>query len=608
MGTIVAGPQPPDGSGPVARAGSGRAATASDWLQLRRLQWRPMSFLTPRRLPTARTAAAARTADPQPVLPRLRLSVDGLLLLAAAWLAAVPNRPFVSAALSGRSGADPTAWGLGAALVLGVLALHLILLVPLASRATVKPLLALLVVLSAVASYYMQQFGVVIDPTMLRNVLRSDWHEARELLGASLAWHLLLQAGLPLLVLSRVQLRPRPWLPTLGRRLLLLAAAFGLLVGLVLAAYQPLSSLMRSHKALRYQITPANLLWSLASVATADVQARSVPRRAIGLDAQPGPSWAASGRPRLVVLVVGETARAANWGLSGYARQTTPQLAQLPVINVVHAGSCGTDTETSVPCLFAPVGRRDYDEAGIRGSESLLHLLARAGVGVTWRDNQSGCKGVCAGLPTQTVQELAPPGLCADGRCLDEGLLAGLPELLRQARGTQLLVLHQLGNHGPSYFRRYPPAFARFQPECRNDDLRLCSREQIVNAYDNALRYTDHVLAQLITQLQAQAQTLDSALVYVSDHGESLGENNLYLHGLPYVIAPDVQKQVPLVMWFSPGFASQQSLDLGCLRSRAATPAAHDHVFHTLLGLLDVRTALYEPAWDLGQPCRRPAA
>jgi len=351
------------------------------------------------------------------------------------------------------------------------------------------------------------------------------------------------------------------------------------------------------------------VVWSpLAAVARADAKAHAAPRQPIGLDARPGPSWAAPGRPQLLVLVVGETARAANWGLSGYARQTTPKLAALPVINFVHATSCGTNTETSVPCLFAPVGRRDYDEDRIRGSESLLHLLARVGVGVTWRDNQSGCKGVCDGLPQQQVADIQPAAQCPEGRCLDEGLLRGLGDILHHARGHQLLVLHQLGNHGPSYFRRYPPAFARFQPECRSDDLRTCSREQIVNAYDNALLYTDHVLAELIGALQAEAGRVDGALLYVSDHGESLGEANLYLHGLPYAIAPAVQKQVPMLMWFSDGFAQARGLDLGCLKARAATPAAHDHVFHTVLGLLDVRTALHEPAWDLAAPCRRTAA
>jgi len=228
-------------------------------------------------------------------------------------------------------------------------------------------------------------------------------------------------------------------------------------------------------------------------------------------------------------------------------------------------------------------------------------------VAVHWRDNQSGCKRVCEGLPHDDVKDLAAvaeAGLCRDGRCLDEGLLAGLDQRLAQAKGTQLLVLHQLGNHGPSYFRRHPPAFARFTPECRSDDLQRCTREEIVNAYDNALLYTDHVLAQLIRQLAAHADRVDSAMLYVSDHGESLGENRLFLHGIPYPIAPDVQTHVPMVFWASPGFAASTGLDLQCLRKRAQASASHDDLFHTLLGLLDVRTSLYQPQWDLSAGCR----
>jgi len=234
-------------------------------------------------------------------------------------------------------------------------------------------------------------------------------------------------------------------------------------------------------------------------------------------------------------------------------------------------------------------------------------------VGVLWRDNQSGCKGVCEGLPQEEVLQLNPPGLCAEGRCLDEALLLGLDERLKAASrpasgqpGTQLLVLHQLGNHGPSYFRRFPPAFKRFTPQCEHDDLRKCSTEEIVNAYDNALLYTDHVLARLIKQLQAAQGQVDSVVLYVSDHGESLGENNLFLHGLPYAIAPDLQKRVPMVMWFSAGAAAATGVDTACLQRRAAQPAAHDHLFHTLLGLTDVKTALYEKDWDLTQDCRAP--
>jgi lipid A ethanolaminephosphotransferase len=257
--------------------------------------------------------------------------------------------------------------------------------------------------------------------------------------------------------------------------------------------------------------------------------------------------------------------------------------------------------------MFAPVGRRQYDEARIRGSESLLHVVARAGVAVQWRDNQSGCKGVCEGLPQDTVSTAVAPGLCQADRCFDEGLLRGLDERLRalhNSRGTQLLVLHMLGNHGPSYYRRYPPAFERFTPVCRSDDLGRCTREEIVNAYDNALLYTDHVLATLIGTLSAHADQVDTALLFVSDHGESLGEKNLFLHGVPYVIAPREQTQVPMIMWWSNGFGRSAGLDTDCMRTRSRQPAEHDNLFHTVLALLDVKTSLYTPALDVTHDCR----
>jgi lipid A ethanolaminephosphotransferase len=540
-------------------------------------------------------------------LPRFTIaaSIERTLLVTSAFWALAVNRPFYSSALVGNVASGAATFGFVLALGIALVALHFLLLAPLATRHTVKPLLALMLLVTACASFFMTRFHVYLDPSMLRNTLHTDTHEARELLTWAMLPHLLLYAGLPLLLLWRVRIVPRRGrLRAVGARLGAMALAALLLVGAVVAVFQPLASLMRNHKELRYLITPANVVWSLASVVGPDAHAATGPKRLIGRDARLGPLAAARPRPLVVVMVVGETARAANWQLNGYARPTTPELAQLPVISFTDVTSCGTNTEVSLPCMFAPVGRRDYDEATIRGSESLLHVLARAGVGVRWRDNQSGCKGVCDGLPAEAVADLNVPGLCADGHCLDEGLLHGLPERLKAAQGTQLLVLHQLGNHGPSYFRRYPPAFARFLPACEDDDLRRCSQAEITNAYDNALLYTDHVLAQLIRQLQAQAGAVDSAVLYVSDHGESLGENHFYLHGLPYAIAPDLQKRVPMLMWLSPGFGAASGVDATCLQQRARQPVTHDHLFHTLLGLLDVKTALYAADWDLTRGCR----
>lgn len=546
-------------------------------------------------------------------LPRRRWAlqvewrVETLALAASLFFALFCNGPLWAALLQGRPWDAPATWGFAAACLVALVALQwALLLVLLGLRITAKPVLALLLVTTAFASYFMGRYNVYLDPSMLRNVLRTDAKEAGELLGWRLLPHLLLFAGLPLLLLSRVRLhRGRP-LPAVLIRLGALLLALLLATGAIWSQFQALSSLMRNQKAVRYLVTPGNYIVSLISVIGADTKSAALPRQSIGTDAQLGPR-AKGAKPALLVLVVGETARAANWGLDGYARQTTPELAALPgVINFAQATSCGTNTETSVPCMFSPRGRRDYDEARIRGSQSLLHVLNHAGVNVLWRDNQSGCKGVCEGLPQQVMGAADAPALCDGERCLDEILLQGLAGRLREPPpGPQVLVLHQLGNHGPAYYKRYPPAFRRFTPTCDTADLRACSREQIVNAYDNALLYTDHVLAELIGLLKANAGTVDSALLYVSDHGESLGENGLYLHGVPYAIAPDTQTHVPMIMWLSPGFAQRMGIDGGCLRRRAQLPASHDNLFHTTLGLLDVHTRLYEPEMDITAGCRR---
>jgi lipid A ethanolaminephosphotransferase len=362
---------------------------------------------------------------------------------------------------------------------------------------------------------------------------------------------------------------------------------------------------MRNQKELRYLITPANFIYSSARVLIADTREARAPKATVGADARRDVSWATRTKPALFVMAVGETARAANWSLSGYARQTTPQLGALDVLNFRDVTACGTNTETSLPCMFAAIGRRDYDESRIRKSESLLHVLNRAGFQVLWRDNQSGCKGTCEGLPQEQLDQSKVPELCSEGRCLDEILMRGLDTVARDAKGNLFVVLHMLGNHGPSYYKRYPDAFKRYTPTCDTGELRKCSPQEIVNAYDNALLYTDDVLAKTIAFLKERQDHYDTALLYVSDHGESLGEKGLYLHGVPYAIAPDEQTKVPMVWWLSPGYLGSFGFERSCLAAQADKPWSHDNLFHTVLGLLRVDTRVYEAALDIAGPCRR---
>ena len=233
----------------------------------------------------------------------LRLPVEAVLLLCSLFWAIASNRYFLQAALQGREAADLSAWGFGLALGVALLAQNVLLLGLLCNGWTVKPVLAVLIVATAVATHFMQHYGVYLDPSMLRNVLRTNVAEAGELIGPALLWHLLGHAVLPLLVLWRIDLVSWSWRKAIVVRLLVLVAAAVVLVGSVLAVFQPLASLMRNQKELRYLITPANYLWSVASVAAGDTRTQTGPRKTIGSDARPGPSWATRKRPLLMVVV-----------------------------------------------------------------------------------------------------------------------------------------------------------------------------------------------------------------------------------------------------------------------------------------------------------------
>lgn len=542
-------------------------------------------------------------------LARLRawrpsLRSETLAFLASAWFALTANHAFWHAMLEGRAAATIPAWQFVPGLFLLLVGLQAILLLCLLTRWTAKPVLALLFVTIAPTIHFMDTYPVFMDPPMLRNILETDFREARDLWSWGMVPYLLAWGVLPLLLLWRVRVPGDPWRPAMLRRALAFLLAIGATVGGLALTAQAVVPHLREHKEVRYLVTPGNYLYSLLRIGAGASKAAAGPRTAVGTDAQPGPSWAKGRKPVVLVIVVGETVRAANWGLNGYTRQTTPELAALDVIDFTHVSSCGTNTETSLPCMFSAWGRRDYDETRIRASESLLHVLAHAGLSVLWRDNQSGCKGVCADLPQDGEAQMRVAELCPEGQhCQDEVLLTGLAARIDATPGSLVVVLHGMGNHGPAYFQRYTEVFRRWTPTCDTTDLAQCSQEAIVNSYDNAVLYTDHVLAQAIALLAAN-RTHDAALVYLSDHGESLGEHNLYLHSLPYAVAPDTQTHVPMVMWLSPGFAAGAGVDNGCLRQRADAQLSHDNLFHTVLGLLDVQTQVYSPELDITAPCR----
>lgn len=493
----------------------------------------------------------------------------------------------------------------GVSMFLAITALHTLLLGVVLNRWTAKPLLALLLVGTAAAAYFASAYTVFLDADMVRNVLHTDAKESRELFAPGMMAWVALTGVLPAVALWRVRIVRRTLARAVWLRAIWMAGVAVAAVVALLLSFQNVSALMRNHKELRYLIAPGNYLVSLTQVALEDHAGAQQPRAPIGLDARVV-GRAAGAKPRLLVLVVGETVRAQNWGLNGYARQTTPQLAALAPLNFANVTACGSATEVSLPCMFSPWGRADYDRERIKHSQSLLHVLDHAGIATLWRDNQTGCKGVCEGLPFESLEHGTVPGDCTADGCMDDVLLSGLMDKVDRLPRDAVVVLHQLGNHGPSYYERYPQAFRRFTPTCDTSELGDCSSQQVVNAYDNSILHTDDFLAKAIRQLAARKDR-DTALVYVSDHGESLGEKGLFLHGVPYAIAPDTQIKVPMVMWMSAGMAASRGIDLACMRARTRQPASHDNLFHSVLGLLQVHTRLYDVERDLFKGCAAPA-
>ncbi|MDP2032630.1 MAG: phosphoethanolamine--lipid A transferase [Polaromonas sp.] len=529
----------------------------------------------------------------------------GLVVAASLWLATVANLPLWLAMRDLGLFAQSGGWLFALAFALIIAACLTGMVSLLAWRWTLKPVLALLLLASAVGGYFMLAYHVVIDTSMIVNALQTNTGEVRDLLSLKLAAALLLLGVLPGAVLWRWPVDYGRWQRRSLHNLLQAVAALLLLVLLVLASFSPLASTMRNHKQLRYLVNPLNTVYALGYLAGQPLRQGDTALQPLGLDAQALPATA--GRPPLLVLVLGETGRSGNFGINGYARNTTPELARQDVASFHNAWSCGTSTAASVPCMFSGLGRQGF-EAHRQHSEGLLDVIQHAGMAVLWVDNQSGCKGTCDRVTTVATGEQAHPQLCPDGQCFDGIMLEGLDRRIadlpaaRRERGV-VVVLHQMGSHGPAYHLRSPAALKRFSPECTGNDLQGCSSEALLNAYDNSIAYTDHFLASTIAWLSQQQAAYDPAMVYVADHGESLGENNLYLHGMPYLIAPDVQKHVPWITWVSPGFARRTALATPCLRDRADLPVSHDNYFHSVLGLLGIQTRVYQRALDVYAPC-----
>jgi len=537
--------------------------------------------------------------------PTMRNGISSaLLILAVAVFVAMFSNAAFFANVVGVYGVSAKSAPFIASLFCFITSIFVLILSAVCHRALVKPMLMAFLLLASAIAYFANSYGTVFDYRMIGNVLETNTGEARDLLNISLLLYVLLLGVLPSVVVYFVPLRRPGWKAETMSRLKLAGGAAAMIALIQVGFGGNYAALVREHSNVLAKVNPSYALFSAAKLAVRSVPAATPRARVVvGPDAKLPP---ADHSRELVIMVVGETARADHWSLNGYSRITNPMLAREDVINFPNFWACGTSTSVSVPCMFSRLGRAGLKGDAGKGEENALDVLARAGVSILWRDNNSDSKGVALRVPYENFRSPDVNPVCDEVECRDEGMLHGLQQFIDAQKGDILIVLHQMGNHGPAYYKRYPKAFERFTPVCRTNDLGSCTSEEIHNAYDNAILYTDYFLSKVIELLKQNDDRFETAMFYVSDHGESLGEFGVYLHGMPYGIAPAAQKHVPAVAWI--GKHMRHDIKLDGMEERRQRQWSHDNVFSTLLGLFEIETAAYDPNKDLFEHTTRVTA
>ena len=539
------------------------------------------------------TGTAVRKGLWRPELGSITVSI-----LTALYLLLVVNGSFWSKGwlyLEGR----PTTF---ASIAIGIACLYIALCVAVSVKYAMKPIFILLILSAAAGAWFMDRFGVIIDIEMLRNVAETSSAEAGHMITPGLVLHMLAFGILPSLLLVWVRVRHRPFLWKLRGNLAVIVPALVIALVAGLSHARVYAAAVRAHHdwfETLNPFVPLAMATQFAAGQSADINVVAAP---LGQDAHISDAPVSERKPRLMIVVAGETARADNFSLGGYGRETNPELAKKDILYFPQTTSCGTATAVSLPCMFSVYTRADYSHRKGLETENLLDVLSHAGVKVEWWDNNTGSKKIAMRVAERALFESGDPRYCADGECRDQVLLDNLDAWIGSVKTDTVLVLHQIGSHGPAYFLRYPDEFRRFTPDCRSAEFSDCTREEIVNAYDNTIAYTDHILAGVIDRLEKQEDRLDVSMLYMSDHGESLGEFGLYLHGAPYMIAPSQQTHVPFVLWL--GKDAKTAYSGECLAGETKKPQSHDNLFHSVLGMMRVETKVRDPALDLLSACR----
>ena len=493
--------------------------------------------------------------------------------------------------------------------VILLVSLIIFLFTLLSSRYTTKPLLIFTLFISAFTAYFMDTYHVVIDEGMIRNSLETNLEESFDLFSFQLVLYVFFLGLLPSYLIYKTEINYSSLKKEFFAKLKVLVLSLSVILIILFSFSKFYTSFFREHKPLRYHVNPIYWIYSIGNYIGKTLNSGPISLKEIGRDAKitPEKTLEEEEKKELIIMVVGEAARADRFSLNGYSKETNPLLKQeKDLVDFLNMYSCGTATAESVPCMFSMFDRADYSRKKADSTENILDVLKNTNkVQILWRDNNSDSKGVALRVDYENFKTPQTNTICDDVECRDEGMLVGLDEYIKKHKDKDILiVLHQMGNHGPAYYKRYPKEFEKFTPVCKTNQLEQCTQEEVSNAYDNAILYTDYFLSKVINFLKPYSNTHETAMLYMSDHGESLGEKGLYLHGLPYFMAPDEQKHIGSLIWL--GEEMKKDFDLEKLNSYKNNQFSQDDLFHTLLGLFEVETTVYKKDMDILNEARKP--
>lgn len=437
------------------------------------------------------------------------------------------------------------------------------------SRRIGKFLLVLFFIINAVAVYFINTYGVIIDESMIGNILNTNYEESSSFFSLKLVLYLTLLAIIPGIYILKVKIARVP----LKKSLLLLSIALLFMVAMAFANASNWLWIDKNSKQLGGLAMP----WSYTvNTSLFYIHKNQKTKKEILL-----PDATIKNKEKaVVVLVIGESARKQNFSLYGYERNTNPLLSKTENLFHFDATSCATYTTAGVKCIL------EHADTG-KLYEILPNYLYRNNVEVIWRTTNWGEPPIHIENYHKRESLMAE---CKGEACdYDEVLLTGLKEqILTSKKDKILVVLHTSTSHGPTYSKKYPPRFERFSPVCNSVELGNCSREELINAYDNTIVYTDYILNNIIENLK-KIEDYKSTMIYVSDHGESLGEKNLYMHGIPMSIAPKEQYEIPFIVW-----VSNDSRQL-----KPNSTLTQNHVFHSVLSFLGIQSPIYNEEMNI---------